>query len=202
MKPDTKLEEIKNEIVQTENLLRPFYSRSKNHTQREIYYESIWKRLNESTKEIEQIVERKKWIKEEEVQGVHKFIYEKKETIKKIYDQSKETKKHEDPEFNEDFVEQVKNEISSEIKKLRRIPKPQEDKSEQDKDKKSQESASDEDVSSQDSDKENKQEDFDKMFENFDWSQFKGDSAEMEKMKEQLKEMQKNMKKDTTTKEE
>lgn len=69
-------------------------------------------------------MERKKWITEEAAQEVQKLIYQKKENAKNLYEKSKETPKHEEPDFGEEFAEQIKIEISSEVKKLRRIPKP------------------------------------------------------------------------------
>jgi hypothetical protein len=61
--------------------------------------------VNEFSKEIEQIGSRKKWISEETIQGAHKIVYEKKEEIKKVYNQSKETPSHEEPTFTKDWID-------------------------------------------------------------------------------------------------
>lgn len=108
MKPDTKLEEIKNEIVQTENLLRPFYSRSKNHTQREIYYESIWKRLNESTKEIEQIVERKNGSKKKRFKEFTSLSMRKKKPLRKSMTKAKRLRNTKTPSSTRTLLSRLK----------------------------------------------------------------------------------------------
>lgn len=141
LRNDAKVEEIKTQIFHVEQMMRPYQSKQEGHSQRENFFTDLWAKMGEFTKEVDQIVERKKWISEEVVKGVHKVIYEKKELVKKTYESSKSVPKHEEPEFNKQFVEQVKAEVSSEIKKLRRIPKPQEDKKDP-----AAENSSDEDV--------------------------------------------------------
>ena len=75
------IENINKELVDAESFSRPYSQRQRNHDQREVIYESLWAKVNEYSKEVEVIHQRKKWITEETVQGVHKMIYEKKEEI-------------------------------------------------------------------------------------------------------------------------
>lgn len=86
--------------------------------------------MAEFTKEVDSTVERWKWIPEESIKEINKFIYEKKEILKRTFDESENVPKHEDPGFSKVFVEQIKNEVSAEIKKLRRIPRPKEESKE------------------------------------------------------------------------
>lgn len=81
MGPQTQLEDVKKEIVSVQQLIRPYQNRQEHHSKREIYYETVWTRINEFSKEIEQIGQRKKWITEETIQGANKIIYQKKEEI-------------------------------------------------------------------------------------------------------------------------
>ena len=104
LKNDATLEELKSQIVQLEQLVQPFQTRKENHGQLEGVYQQLWAQLGESAKEIDQIAERKKWIEQETIQATHKMLYEKKEAVKKIYEQSKATPKHENPELTKVFA--------------------------------------------------------------------------------------------------